>query len=579
MKRFLMLWLLAFPVAADSQLDALKAISTAGAPFLTLSILDKAQPGEDQDLYEWILWEQERYRILQQWKQWNPLLLRLESLPDGLPEPFLQQAASLRIRAYLEISQFATARKLLREQLWNEDAQASPQYRVWRKMVIESYLDEGLTEDARVAMLRYQQDFDESDVDWLLLRARVLMELGRYEQVSQLLKNHLDWSSMTMRLLAEYRSGQHTADVLWDLAQKRLEVIQDDEDQARSYWSLAVEAARNRSASSRVLALEQRLSMGGELQNLGITVTADQLWLAYRELAVQLGNSHELLVGDDQSWLQLANGFVKSDALKARSLLAYLLLESATPETRKQAAASYLSTLDENNPRQRTLLDQVFSEAQLFQDAEKIPLQIRFKLVDQAIAAENIDKAAELMLGLESVPDGVERFDWLLRQARVLLLGGNLQQGNQKLKQLLSEYQNPTAEDTDHILQVLFDLQTLQADDLAIAHFRSLMNKPIEPRQKREILFWMADSFKGMQDYQKASLLYLQSALFSGSQSMDPWGRTARFKAAEALEKANMVDDARRIYQSLLKVTQEASRRSVLQHKIQQLWLMQRDAG
>ena len=36
-----------------------------------------------------------------------------------------------------------------------------------------------------------------------------------------------------------------------------------------------------------------------------------------------------------------------------------------------------------------------------------------------------------------------------------------------------------------------------------------------------------------------------------------------------------LVDDARRIYQDLLAVTEDAARRSVLNHRIQQLWLSQ----
>ena len=54
---------------ADERLDLLKRISAAGAPLLTLEMLDQAQPGMDQDLYEWILWEQERLSILAEWQQ------------------------------------------------------------------------------------------------------------------------------------------------------------------------------------------------------------------------------------------------------------------------------------------------------------------------------------------------------------------------------------------------------------------------------------------------------------------------------------------------------------------------------
>jgi hypothetical protein len=56
---------------------------------------------------------------------------------------------------------------------------------------------------------------------------------------------------------------------------------------------------------------------------------------------------------------------------------------------------------------------------------------------------------------------------------------------------------------------------------------------------------------------------------------MDPWGQTARFNAAQSLQESGLVDDARRIYLELLAITEDAARRSVLNHKIQQLWLNQ----
>jgi len=163
----------------------------------------------------------------------------------------------------------------------------------------------------------------------------------------------------------------------------------------------------------------------------------------------------------------------------------------------------------------------------------------------------------------------------VLRQARVLLLGGKLKQGDDRLNELISRYTEPNKEDTDRLLQILFDLQTLQANEQAIMHFRQLINLPIEPSQRREIMFWMADSFKALKQYEKAALLYLQSAMYPGPDTMDPWAQTARFSAAESLQKAGLVDDARRVYQSLLEITKEPARRSVLRRNIQQLWLTQ----
>ena len=160
------------PVLADQRLDLLKQISTAGAPMLTLKMLDQAQPGIDHNLYEWILWEQERWAILTEWQLWNQLLIRIETLPPDIPDQFRQQAATFKARAFLELGQYRSARRVLRAQLWQDQARQSADYESWRRLVIESYIDDGRTEDARVAMLRFDQDFSSTDLSWLLLRGR-----------------------------------------------------------------------------------------------------------------------------------------------------------------------------------------------------------------------------------------------------------------------------------------------------------------------------------------------------------------------------------------------------------------------
>ena len=562
-------------LSANQQLDSLKHISAAGAPFLTLKMLDQAQPGIDEDVYEWILWEQERYQILSLWKQWNELLIRIEGLPNDLPEQFLQQAATYQIRAYIALGQNTTARKLLRKQLWAPDSAGSSEYKNWRQLVIETYLNDRHIDDARITMLRLQQDFGQEDKDGVLLRARVLMQTERYEETIDLLSNRLDWQSLFMKLLAEYRSKKHNAQTLWDLAKQRISIIKDDSEQLASYWSIAVIAAQAISPEKEVIALEARLKLD-VTDNINLyKIDADQLWQAYFRYAQLVGNRSELLVGDDQSWLKLATGAQQTAPEKARSLLAYLMTESNQADVRQQAAAQFLQTLDLQLNPNKTLIEQLFNQSKQFSNAEKIPVEIRFQLVDLALKQANIIGATRLMSDLDSIPKETREFDWVLRQARVLLLGGKLKKGDQKLNELIVQYTQPNKEDTDHILQILFDLQTLHADELAIKHFRQLMSLMIEPNQRREIMFWMADSFKALEQYERAALLYLQSAMLPGPETMDPWGQTARFNAAESLQKAGLVDDARRVYQSLLDITKEPARRSVLRHNIQQLWLTQ----
>lgn len=562
-------------LSANQQLDSLKHISAAGAPFLTLKMLDQAQPGIDQDLYEWILWEQERFNILTEWKQWNDLLVRIENLPKDLPEQFLQQAASYQIRSYIELGQNETARALLREKLWNVEAGASNEYKNWRQLLIETYVNEHNIDDARIAMLRFQQDFEQGDKDWILLRARVLMQAQRYDEAIEVLSNRLSWKALAMKLLAEYRNHQHSAQALWDLCKKRTDTIRDDPEQLATYWSIASIAARDMNPANQVIALEARLGIHTRLTDSLYRNNADQLWQAYYDYAQLVGNRSELLRGDDASWLKLALDVSKPTPIKSRSLLAFLMLESSQQDIRKQASIAFLRSLDLEQPEHQYLLDNLFNQSERFKLASSIPLDIRFQLVDLALKRADITEATRLMSDLHSAPTDTSQFDWLLRQARVLLLGGKYEQGGKVLDELFAIYKDANKDDTDRILQVLFDLQTIEQNEQAIGYFRRLMNLKIEPRQQREILFWMADSFKALQQYQRAALLYLQSAMFIGPNAMDPWAQTARFNAAESLQKAGLVDDARRIYQSLLANTEEPARRSVLQHNIQQLWLTQ----
>ena len=118
-------------------------------------------------------------------------------------------------------------------------------------------------------------------------------------------------------------------------------------------------------------------------------------------------------------------------------------------------------------------------------------------------------------------------------------------------------------------------MQTVEMHEQAIEHFQRLLQLDIEPKRRREIFYWIADSYRGLEKYQQAALLDLQSAMMPAPDAMDPWAQTARFNAADSLQLAGLVDDARRIYQALLQVTEDPARRSVLSHKIQQLWLNQ----
>ncbi len=571
---FLALVTLATPAFADERLDLLKSISAAGAPFLTLKMLEQAQPGIDQDLFEWILWEQERFAILTEWRQWDQLLIRIEALPDDIPAQFKQQAATYEARAYLELGQNVTARKILRDQLWQGLGDSS-EYETWRRMVIESYIDDGRVEDARVAMLRFDQDFDTTDLGWLLLRSRVLIESGRYEQAIRLLSGRDEWQARLTSTFASFRLGKVDKTELWRQVKLRSEAADVGDEERASLWALGYYATAEMSPVDRVVALEA-LFHGATRSPLKLfQLPVDLLWLAYIDYAELVGNRSELLLGDDEKWLELASSASKATPLKARALFAMLMLQSSSGEISNRAASGYMNTFAEVDEEEHKLLENLFNHSETFSNAHKIPAGIRYQLVDLALKSADIEEATRLMSGLNSVPPGTSRFDWQLRQSRVLILGGRYEEGDQVLQALIGEYIEPNPQSTDRILQVLFDLQTVGLHEQAIAHFNQLLRLNLEPRRRREILYWIADSWRGQKKFEQAALLYLQSAMLPAPDSMDPWAQTARFNAAESLQAAGLIDDARRVYQALLAVTDDAARRSVLNHKVQQLWLNQ----
>jgi tetratricopeptide (TPR) repeat protein len=566
---------LTHPLLADERLDLLKNISAAGAPLLTLQMLDQAQPGIDQNLYEWILWEQERLDILAQWQQWDQLLIRIENLPADIPDQFKQQVATFKARAFLELKQTASAREVLRERIWLDLAQQSSNYETWRRLVIESYIDDGRTEDARVAMLRFAQDFDSTDLNWLLLRARVLIESGRYEQAIRVLQGHDEWQARLTSMLASFRQQRIDRAELWRQVTKRSEDTSLSGAERSSLWALGYFAAEQMSPVDRVVALESMFRSGQVSPLKLFQLSVDRLWEAYVEYAELVGNRSELLLGADEKWLELANSASKLTPVKSRALYAMLMLRSADLEVSNRAAAGYMETFAEVDEGERRLLENLFNHSQTFSDARDIPAGIRFELVDLALKSADIEEATRLMSGLTTVPPGSGRLDWQLRQSRVLILGGRYDEGNQVLQGLIAEYLEPQPEATDRILQVLFDLQTVGLHAQAIDHFEHLLQLDIDLKRRREILYWIGDSYRGLEKYQQAALLYLQSAMMPAPDSMDPWAQTARFNAAESLQLAGLVDDARRIYHALLQITEDPARRSVLNHKIQQLWLNQ----
>ena len=259
--------------------------------------------------------------------------------------------------------------------------------------------------------------------------------------------------------------------------------------------------------------------------------------------------------------------------VKARSLYALLITRSQRAATRDRAAQAFLDTLKEHK-QAGVLLRQLFLDSRQFPSLNDVPLAVRHVLVDVALADSDIPLASRLMATMREAPAGADPYMWQLRRARILIMGERAQDGAAALKALLQGPQVLDKDQIDRLLQVVFDLQTVGDNEPAIGLFELAFARSSDPQQRREILYWMADSRKAEQRYSDAAVLYLRSATLQDPAAMDPWAQTARYQAADALAKAGMVKDARVLYERLLAVTQDPARRAVLNHDLQRLWLL-----
>ena len=129
-------------------------------------------------------------------------------------------------------------------------------------------------------------------------------------------------------------------------------------------------------------------------------------------------------------------------------------------------------------------------------------------------------------------------------------------------------------QELDRLLQVAFDLQAISRDDLALKVFKAAGPFVHTVRQRRELLFWMGESQIGEGRFAQGADLFLQSSEVAG-QKLDLWGQSARFRAAEALVDAGLLQDAFNMYRSLLVESSDENRQLQLRQKLQNLNLLQ----
>jgi len=596
-------------VIQDRELNHIQLIAQTGARHLALLNLDKQQVLYSDEPMRWIEWERERIRLLNLTKQYTLLIKRLRLLPKDINGDFLYWARSQQASAYFKLQEYASARAVLRTVIWANQTQGS-EFTLkwlphWRRMLIHSYLNEHLFKDAHTAITRFRQDYGQGDINDIILYARVLLMNNLADDALTLLSPFTrNPEAGMLHLLAQLRKDKRSPRIVLQasLRQMQGEWVQPE---LRIYlWSIVAEAAqRSDDRLSAIKAMEFVLAdmSSQELPKGLFKLNVDDLWNAYIDNALKIGNKAQYLIGDDIVWLNAAEAIGAIQPINARSLYAFLILRGQDQSVKKQAAKLFLASLTQQNvttdrnedEKSSELIRQLFLNSKNFAEKNTVPIVIRHFLVDYILRQGNIRVASELMASIKTSPQGADKFMWALRRSRVLVMGGNAKESAQALTQLLSQQQSLSLEDMDKLMQVVFDLQTVNAHQYAVTVFNKVIknlsqNKKFNDEKvelkdpdyiklRREIYYWMADSKRAQKQYVMAANLYLKSAMFH-SEGLDPWGQTAHYQAANNLAKAGLLEDARALYAHLLDTTKEESHRKVLKHELQQLGLLENKA-
>lgn len=558
--------------ALADELERIVAVAQGGATDLALRLLAKQQPSPEQP-EEWMRWEKQRLEILAETRQWSEIGKRVDQLPQDLPPSFVQWAREQAANAQLSAEDGTAARMYLRRLIWETPANAK-QFAQWRQLIIRSYLLDNNVADAHSALLRYKQDYRADNDAWRHLHASVLLRAGRNKAAFDVLQDTQSLQGKILRALAGLRSGIYQAPAVKAQGMKLVEAAQRKRELQQKAWALVAEAAaRAGDDVYRVIALEQAITLSGDsTASDGIfTVNADDLWQAYEWLAETLGNRMRLLVGNDQAWFEQARDFEKEEKIYARALYAFIGQRGADPAARREAHKRLTDSLLAEH--REAVVEWLYIRSKRFAKLEAIPDTVRYKLADMALKRRELHFAARLLKGLDQPPEGEDPDQWSLRRARIMVYAGDFKGAALVLSNILGSKRALGPTFADRYLQVVFDLQAVKKHAEAYVLLESLYSLVDQPQQRREILFWMADSKAALGEHEAAAELYLRSANHAPGEGKDIWGQSARFRAAEALSNGGLVADARGVYRKLLAETADPRRRAVIERQLQQLWL------
>ena len=139
--------------------------------------------------------------------------------------------------------------------------------------------------------------------------------------------------------------------------------------------------------------------------------------------------------------------------------------------------------------RSAYLIQHYFGDQGLVAGYSSLDDEALMLLVDLALAQTDFPLAAQLQGLVRQAPMGIASDAWVLRGARIQVLGGNPQKGAERLTKWMDELSAIAPEGLDRVMQIMFDLQFLGEHRLALNLFEHAARLIRTADQKREIFF------------------------------------------------------------------------------------------
>lgn len=523
---------------------------------------------------EWLQWERQLWKVYQVQEKWYELYQRTQKLPSTFPASIRQEAMLQRAKALTELNQGTAARRLIREQLLITDI-SKKHKRLFRQALISSFIADDLLEEASAAVTRFNRDYTPDKEEWLLLSAGVLIQSGDPDAAINLLSPLQQPAAQLLRLYARLTNNTLNSKKVIDSALKILKSPQG-ESLVREVYSVTIQANIDAEEHSELVTVLEKYLITPTQRESVLSRSyprfdAEDLFAAYTKIAEEEANESELLIGDDEVWFEHAEKLPEKSVVTKKSIFAFLAKNSQDKAIRQKAIDAYINALIDT--KQPNLIEHLFGENALF---GKLTLggETGFRLATYALSKNYFKLAAIANANLVEFPPNLKRNEWLLLSARIDVFSGQYQSGVDKLNEWIDSFKKFTKPQATAVLQPIFDLQSVEQHEFALKLLKKVSKRITTKQQRREISFWLAESYVANKQYRIAADLFLKSAL-AGKESFDQWGQAARFRAGEALIKLELYNDAIRIFEDLLLGAGEQSWKDRLNQKLQQLWLLQ----